>query len=320
MNPPNLKVFKSAKEYINQMPDKDLYHYTDIYGIKGIVESRSIWCTQFKFLNDSQEFVYALDIALNWINKKYPHHSFKQKVPGYKLETVTEILEYHSPQNWHEYFHNKLAQKISSGNEFISDLPIFLCSFTTLEDDLSQWRAYGKTGGYALKINKETLFNYVKDFDKPFILVKCIYKKDLQEKIIQSVLENIFSESQIPDNKKECDQLVHKKALEFFIGFLVIAAIVKHPSFEAENEWRLVSNLSYSIPPEVEHRISSNKVVPYSIFKFPENEPYLNCICTGPNIQHEAAIQGIKSLIGKYRVNNELLPEYEATKTSYQIH
>ncbi|MEU6190491.1 hypothetical protein [Nocardia sp. NPDC047038] len=46
-------------EYSN---DKQLYHYTDINGLKGILDSGEIWLTHMAYLNDSQEFEYGIGV------------------------------------------------------------------------------------------------------------------------------------------------------------------------------------------------------------------------------------------------------------------
>jgi hypothetical protein len=34
-------------------PPEELYHYTGIHGLKGIVESQTLWATHYKYLNDA---------------------------------------------------------------------------------------------------------------------------------------------------------------------------------------------------------------------------------------------------------------------------
>ena len=33
----------------------ELYHYTGIHGLKGIIESQTLWATHYKYLNDAEE-------------------------------------------------------------------------------------------------------------------------------------------------------------------------------------------------------------------------------------------------------------------------
>ena len=40
-----------------------LYHYTDGRGLKGIMESQTIWFTDYRHLNDPSELVHGLEVA-----------------------------------------------------------------------------------------------------------------------------------------------------------------------------------------------------------------------------------------------------------------
>jgi len=42
-----------------------LFHYTDAGGLLGILRSSNLWATELRFLNDTQEAVYALGIFTN---------------------------------------------------------------------------------------------------------------------------------------------------------------------------------------------------------------------------------------------------------------
>ena len=49
-----------------------LYHYTDAQGFKGIVESYELWATHIQYLNDTQEYLYAVDVAKRVILTQAP--------------------------------------------------------------------------------------------------------------------------------------------------------------------------------------------------------------------------------------------------------
>ena len=36
-------------------PENPLYHYTSLEGLRGIVDSRTLWATDIRYLNDAQE-------------------------------------------------------------------------------------------------------------------------------------------------------------------------------------------------------------------------------------------------------------------------
>jgi hypothetical protein len=40
-----------------------LYHYTDVHGVYGIIQDQAIWASNIRYLNDSQEFDFAVMLA-----------------------------------------------------------------------------------------------------------------------------------------------------------------------------------------------------------------------------------------------------------------
>jgi hypothetical protein len=49
------------------VPSKSpVYHYTNVHGLKGIVESDALWLTDRVHLNDPTELAYGLKFALEW--------------------------------------------------------------------------------------------------------------------------------------------------------------------------------------------------------------------------------------------------------------
>ena len=55
-------------------PDGELYHYTSMRGLQGIVGGRSLWATNIEFFNDSNEFSYGQGIITPIVE------SYKQRV------------------------------------------------------------------------------------------------------------------------------------------------------------------------------------------------------------------------------------------------
>ena len=66
---------------------KDLYHYTDAGRLHGILESNRLWATHAAYLNDSQEFVYGMQVIINelsaWV-KDVPEEA-KQRGSDYSI-------------------------------------------------------------------------------------------------------------------------------------------------------------------------------------------------------------------------------------------
>jgi hypothetical protein len=51
----------------SETPDR-LYHYTDARGLLGILESRKLWASDVRLLNDARELDYAADLVRRWLD------------------------------------------------------------------------------------------------------------------------------------------------------------------------------------------------------------------------------------------------------------
>jgi hypothetical protein len=108
-------------------PDGALYHYTDGQGLIGILESKAIRATHFVYLNDSDEVRGAERIVLRASKDLSDGASDFQKailnrfVDAYPSGSLSQVAE------------------------------IYVASFSTKCNDLSQWRSYAAGGsGYCV--------------------------------------------------------------------------------------------------------------------------------------------------------------------------
>src|SRR5713101_1827221 len=105
-----------------------LHHYTDAFGVEGIISSNSLWATATQFSNDLSEIDYAVSIATEIVGDIWGKR--KNTSPWEK------VLVQHLVQLFDTPLH-------SFGQPFI-------VSFCEDGDLLSQWRAYGGTSGFSL--------------------------------------------------------------------------------------------------------------------------------------------------------------------------
>ncbi len=47
-----------------EVEDKILYHYTNVKGLMGILDSQCLWATDFRYTNDLSEIRYAKGIMM----------------------------------------------------------------------------------------------------------------------------------------------------------------------------------------------------------------------------------------------------------------
>src|SRR4051812_4201029 len=99
------------------LPLRTLYHYTTQAGLLGILETKSIWASEIRFLNDATEFRTALDTV------------------GAELRTRLNELDSAEGEARGEAIFREFTA--------LEEASFFVLSLTEKGDDLSQWRAYG---------------------------------------------------------------------------------------------------------------------------------------------------------------------------------
>src|SRR5579863_5935328 len=109
-------------EQNNSTITETLYHYTDVRGLKGILEAGQIWFTDYRHLNDPSELTHGIDIARDVA------HRIATGADG----RVRLFLDYFLDLFRHD--------------NFVPTLEFFIACFSRARDDLGQWRAYADNG------------------------------------------------------------------------------------------------------------------------------------------------------------------------------
>ena len=115
-------------------PPPMLFHYTNDVGLRGILESGTLWLTDIFNLNDPSELRHGLRIAIQLLKDR-------QDPKRPEIELFASQLERFD-----------LDAGIEQAGHF------FICCFSGDGDDLGQWRAYGDDGsGFALGFETKSL-------------------------------------------------------------------------------------------------------------------------------------------------------------------
>ena len=102
-----------------------LYHYTDFAGLKGILESHTLWATYNRVMNDASEQVYAESLLSEEIDRLLAGSEIRKFIP-------------------------------------FNPAKCFLTCFCETENLLSMWRGYaGAGGGYCLGFDYASLKSYM---------------------------------------------------------------------------------------------------------------------------------------------------------------
>ena len=140
-----------------------LYHYTTQDGLLGITKSKELWASKIQYMNDQQEFLLMFDIAKEKLQKKLSNNSLNKEF----IEEINHDIHY-----WGS----------------LKNLNIFAMSLTSEKDCLELWRGYSPNNpGFAIGFDTRQLLSIARGND--FILDKCIYTQEEQNKYIDDKIE-----------------------------------------------------------------------------------------------------------------------------------
>jgi hypothetical protein len=222
-----------------------LWHYTNFAGLQGILNG-TLWASSMAFLNDTQEFEYAINIALKVLDEDIVAAETAGG-PNFRLDSAVEVL-------------NRILRAEGGADVFVS-------SFSTKYDDLSQWRAYGGIGpSFAIGFNSSRLRAVAAAAH--FHLVKVKYDRDGIEESFRAILHSYYGSRTESPSVKDARLFQVVEFTTHIVGPLLdLAARSKDVSFEAEDEWRLVHRMApaskRSARPPLQFRQAGSLVIPY---------------------------------------------------------
>jgi hypothetical protein len=217
------------------VPDQ-LWHYTSMHGMHAILEHRQMYATDARFLNDRDELIHAAKYS-DWLIQ---HQPCPQQVIDFVRQHVAD------------WFRVLLSFKNPYRN--------YVTCFTSRRDDLSQWRAYSAgSAGASMAFDLR---------DLTFGLAPCVYRDEEKRRLLEDAFDEIFKVGYMhfeadpalllppgatlsPEIKARfpgAEERVKIAGSRLLMPIMTILPLFKDVSFEAENEWRIVSLGSGSYP------------------------------------------------------------------------
>lgn len=231
----------------SDIPQEPLYHYTSFTGLRGIVASGALWASDIRYMNDSAELRHTADLIRMEINHRIASGHAKPDLLNQFLDWVT--------------------YRITNGHM------LFASSFRSNGNLLSQWRGYSRLGkGVSLGFDPDYILSCAGQ--QSFQIGKCIYCSKSQRHLISQVIDavEVLAMGHHPAldiQGKTRDHSYHAIFHLLESDLLRIAAILKHPSFAEEEEWRLVSPvITDYVNAPVLFREGTSMLVPYVHFNF----------------------------------------------------
>lgn len=263
----------------------ELFHYTNAKGLVGIIESQSIWATNYRYLNDSTEVKFFSQnylpnllqpICEKYLNELIAEDSDTQKLidqrggrKGIIDSYIRDTLDVHE-----KIFLDKQNAGAALVEPYIasfctaSGLEKSVCDQVTEHGLLSQWRGYGYEGGYAIVFDTARLSQLIEDAKKKWIngldlkIDEVVYSSsNLEEKIKEDlkVIKGFYS-----SNLRKRDEYVE----EIYFSLTRCTCFYKHWGFGEENEVRIVTLPLYS---ENKDFLEAMRVDGEEVDKIPKN-------------------------------------------------
>lgn len=259
-----------------------VYHYTDAGGLHGILSSKRIWATDYRFLNDESESLIGKAIALEIVRPK-------------SINSKEEYL-----RQFYRFLRQYLVEDGSSPN--------FVFSLSSRKDDLTQWRTYAQDGrGFTVGFNTNSLIENSKNADN-FGFAKILYGSKVHDSSVRraiSLIEELLSKNVA----ESVDEMICEHAALMAEWIITSnSALFKHSSFQSEREWRINTYFNQGDEVPIRVRASNGKLIPYMELKLCTDEE--NClpithIGIGPGFKHQEIRFAVEKLCEQtgYSVN-----------------
>lgn len=232
-----------------------LHHYTDLPGLQGILESRTLWATHYKDLNDFSEVRHMREFL---VGSAYPIVNRIMREDAKARSSYKRFLDKHgglyacSRQQTRNIIDNLYRTTFEGGADddigaFAEPYVVSFCAHTDHDKYvkanglLSMWRAYGDAGGFALVFDTKHLWYWLEPERQSagysaFYLGNVVYD-DEKEKF----------EAEFDELVRTMEQFIHDRARRegmsepgnMFEPFFKAVTRFKHRGFKEEREVRL---------------------------------------------------------------------------------
>lgn len=256
-----------------QPPPQYVYHYTNAAGLKGILESGTIWLSDIFSLNDPSELGHGFSQAVAILNAMAASGPPESKL-------------------FAEQFEAFLTQGgIQAAAHF------FAGSFSANGDDLGQWRAYADNGrGYALEFNTQALEDGYTKKDGLSLPNNSTFPVTYDDArlgaIYRALIEAAFPLISAPRGRNLGSAVIiaYMRELSVLTAMHALRAALffKHEAYRNEQEYRFLQLFRANAEPAV----STRGHVKYRKYDWRSAAPVaLTRVVVGPAADKERAIQ-----------------------------
>lgn len=273
---------RDEEQAFNVQNANPIWHYTTQRGFLGILHTRELWASHLSYLNDAQEFRYALDLWESALESRLQAGSLSHAMAA---TVAASFRAAHGPS---------------------SEAGPYVISFSMRENDLSQWRAYsGAEVGYALGFDRDRFPNELTSA-WPMELQGCSYNEDAHRQQLMKICDALVK--RLPPSCHASDVEAVRATSAAWHAFTQIAPTFKQEAFDGESEIRLISQRS-AIGPETKRgvRAAGSFLVPYLALPLRSLlDLGLDEVVVGPCAHPELAVAGAQAALRLNGVSHDV--------------
>jgi len=233
-------------------PD-ELYHYTGLNGLKGIVESQTLWATHYKYLNDAEEIERFRDRLPDILQPVF-EGKFSDLMPVLKQDLLkgdsnADIPSREEAEKLAEIMYDVTFRGVENEPPIAEP---YIVSFCTVEKSdeltanhglLSQWRGYGAEGGCAIIFETKQLHELLEEEKgnwaySAMFRGHVVYNSETDQEIYDEFKTHIDA---IQSNWAKTLRTLNAEDLkDTYNAFVACACRYKHFGFAEEDEYRIV--------------------------------------------------------------------------------
>ena len=327
----------------------ELFHYTSIRALEGILESNTLWATHVRYLNDSSEttllwpmieerFKEYMESAAKPIIRNHPEKNSEVEALG-GIKTIV---------NYDAHIVVETMKNLLIGTNENPGMAVpFVVSFSTHTDEyvkrngmLSQWRGYGNYDNVMVEFNTAEIEKILEFEFQEFEYFSCsiepaiYYTEDLNitdcfPRLFETMKEYVIRMLHLHDERYSGDDIqesINAMARPLFpaIGRL------KHKAFQEEHECRIIAGIPDEFHREkfedysrreicmkgVHYRKELTGSIPYiRLFENLDDALPITRIVVGPSRNQLANAEMVRNLVDRVGRSSEI--EVECSDIPY---
>ncbi|MGN2619747.1 DUF2971 domain-containing protein [Bacillus stercoris] len=269
---------RHISELLKRTVPEVIYHYTDIYGLEGILNRCEFWVSHSDFLNDKTEIKYTVELSRKLFIELCKKRGFNQVKINQYIEFYDKIAKINFVDNKNNYY---------------------TLSFCTNPDSNLLWSNYSNNDGYSISFNHNDLHSKWLTSDKPYFVLSAyvIYNKEKQVTLLNNLLTDIID---ILESQNEIE-LTYEIMMAF--GILDWYSIFfKDECFSQEQEYRVAFHFNDN-KESYKCRISNGMFIPYVEISFNDNA--VCGITIGPKNNMDINLEGLRKFLQLKKIRLE---------------